>query len=302
MTKNEEGRFCSSCQQTVIDFSFLSDTELHQYFRSRKHISCGRFHNSQLNKEIIVTKRRSYIWTRFYKPVAAILAFVSMKYSHAAINRNDYPTSIYPSAYKEVTGDNKIIISGVVTNAAEEPLENAEVFLDNRIVARTDKDGKYEFEFTSVSNTTTYLLMFSYKGLATVVRSYNPVMLSTSYNVTLGEPGQCCHTMGPVESGCNLFLPTIIVYKKNEITLSARSQSMLTNELAGMIRSNPGRIINIISYAQTSAEHSIAQSRQEKVKEYLIEKEGMDPGRFRFIIKPGLKEQVRLMEIEPDGN
>lgn len=49
MTANEKGRFCGSCQKTVVDFTHFSTTDIQNYFT--KHYGqkvCGRFKNEQL--------------------------------------------------------------------------------------------------------------------------------------------------------------------------------------------------------------------------------------------------------------
>lgn len=47
------GRFCDSCQKTVIDFSSWNDTQLFAFFANgtQKHI-CGRFLTTQVNRPI----------------------------------------------------------------------------------------------------------------------------------------------------------------------------------------------------------------------------------------------------------
>lgn len=68
MTPNEQGRFCGSCQKTVIDFSAMSDKELLEYIANVSgYTACGRFSNDQLNRTIKTTenKRRfswAYVW------------------------------------------------------------------------------------------------------------------------------------------------------------------------------------------------------------------------------------------------
>ena len=49
MTPNEQGRFCQSCQKTVVDFTHWSTADIQNYFT--KHYGqkvCGRFKNEQL--------------------------------------------------------------------------------------------------------------------------------------------------------------------------------------------------------------------------------------------------------------
>ena len=53
-----EGKFCSSCEKKVIDFSLLNDRQILEIVRNNKHI-CGRFANEQLNRELHVTATQS---------------------------------------------------------------------------------------------------------------------------------------------------------------------------------------------------------------------------------------------------
>jgi hypothetical protein len=49
MTPNEQGRFCGSCQKTVVDFTKFTTQDIQNYFA--KHYGqkvCGRFKNKQL--------------------------------------------------------------------------------------------------------------------------------------------------------------------------------------------------------------------------------------------------------------
>jgi hypothetical protein len=67
MTPQEQGRFCGSCQKTVVDFTMLSDQEVLNYFLKTNHNVCGRFANDQLNKDLMVTEKKkrfswAYIW------------------------------------------------------------------------------------------------------------------------------------------------------------------------------------------------------------------------------------------------
>ena len=53
MQPTERGRFCASCQKTVVDYTALSDRELVRVLSSSAHGTCGRFHNDQLNRPLI---------------------------------------------------------------------------------------------------------------------------------------------------------------------------------------------------------------------------------------------------------
>lgn len=67
MTPHEQGRFCGSCQKTVVDFTMMSNQEVLNYFLKADHNVCGRFADDQLNKELIITEKKKrfswvYVW------------------------------------------------------------------------------------------------------------------------------------------------------------------------------------------------------------------------------------------------
>jgi hypothetical protein len=54
MTPNEQGRFCTNCAKTVVDFSVMNDEAVQQYFISNyEQKICGRFKNIQLQRIVI---------------------------------------------------------------------------------------------------------------------------------------------------------------------------------------------------------------------------------------------------------
>lgn len=58
MTPQAQGRFCSACEKTVIDFSRMSDAEILQYFsQPRTEKVCGRFKSEQLSPTAEGTKQ-----------------------------------------------------------------------------------------------------------------------------------------------------------------------------------------------------------------------------------------------------
>ena len=76
MTPNDQGRFCSSCSKTVVDFSTMSDAALMQYFENLKDSNvCGRVYTDQLERSIQpVAKPRKKIFVYWQY----LLAFVMM--------------------------------------------------------------------------------------------------------------------------------------------------------------------------------------------------------------------------------
>lgn len=64
MIPASHGKFCQQCSKNVIDFSMMSDRQIHKYLKNSSGNLCGRLHQTQLNREIF--KQRTY--NRFQKP------------------------------------------------------------------------------------------------------------------------------------------------------------------------------------------------------------------------------------------
>jgi len=52
MTPAEQGRFCASCQKTVMDFTMKNDREVARFFEEGAQGTCGRFRPDQLNRPL----------------------------------------------------------------------------------------------------------------------------------------------------------------------------------------------------------------------------------------------------------
>ena len=74
MTPVEKGRFCASCQKTVLDFTYLSDNEIINLV-SKNDALCGRINVSQLNRNLIETKTKS---NYFGYLATSVLAFLGL--------------------------------------------------------------------------------------------------------------------------------------------------------------------------------------------------------------------------------
>lgn len=76
----EKGRFCGSCQKTVIDFTTMSDRQIAAFFKKPTGLTCGRFHQDQLNREIEIPKKR-IPWVKYFFTVAIPAFFASCKFA-----------------------------------------------------------------------------------------------------------------------------------------------------------------------------------------------------------------------------
>ena len=74
MTPSEKGRFCASCQKNVIDFTRASDRKIAAAFAKDKDM-CGRFLETQLERDLVVPKEKSTVWVA---ASAAVISFLGL--------------------------------------------------------------------------------------------------------------------------------------------------------------------------------------------------------------------------------
>jgi TonB-dependent SusC/RagA subfamily outer membrane receptor len=86
MTPEEKGRFCSVCSKTVRDFTVDSDDEIVDVFANTSDNICGKFNESQLNRDL----QYSHINTVLAKFAVGFIfttaGFVSVNAQHKIVN------------------------------------------------------------------------------------------------------------------------------------------------------------------------------------------------------------------------
>lgn len=66
MQPSERGRFCASCQKTVVDYTTFSDQELVRLLSKSSETGCGRFRDEQLNRLLITPQSSARsVWHRW---------------------------------------------------------------------------------------------------------------------------------------------------------------------------------------------------------------------------------------------
>ena len=157
MTPVEKGRFCSSCQKTVLDFTNLSDNEIIKLV-SKDDTLCGRINVSQLNRNLIVTKRTSNCFGYF---ATSVLAFLGLgTYSVDAQEKPVVEQTDLKHLNKIIYSDKKITVTGVVTSEGV-PLPGVTVRIKNKKeFVQTDEFGRYSIKVKKGK-----ILVFSYIGL-----------------------------------------------------------------------------------------------------------------------------------------
>jgi hypothetical protein len=144
MAPADKGRFCASCQKTVIDFSNASDRQIAAAYKT-KGKTCGRFRSDQLNRKLVIPKEKHSIWMA---ASAAVISFIDLGTHDVAAQTpkvkqetQDTPTKSERQV-PQTSAPKKI--KGKVIDEKGQPLENAEV--KNKTTGttvNTDKKGVF---------------------------------------------------------------------------------------------------------------------------------------------------------------
>ncbi|HUM52199.1 MAG TPA: hypothetical protein PK431_10305 [Chitinophagales bacterium] len=90
MTPTARGKFCAHCQKDVIDFSDKTDSEIAAFVKNNKGNLCGRFVNTQLDKEFSYIEQEKKSTLKY----AAALALGLLTAENAVAENNNPKTQV----------------------------------------------------------------------------------------------------------------------------------------------------------------------------------------------------------------
>jgi hypothetical protein len=142
MSPDKNGKFCASCQKTVVDFSHMSDAEIFNYFDNFKSNTCGRFTEKQLttpfNAPMIGKPQNRWAWALSALLLPSVLASQTVK-------RTEIMKIIPPSVFEQNMGEKGLPIKGKVTELGTDvPLVNVYVSIvaNETLIGRASTDDK----------------------------------------------------------------------------------------------------------------------------------------------------------------
>jgi type IX secretion system substrate protein len=172
MTPVEKGRFCSSCQKQVVDFSRMSDREVAMFFKKPSAGSvCGRFMTDQLDRDLEIPRKR-IPWVKYFFQFLLPGFLISMK---ASAQKGEISVKKKTECSKPVTSkkqknpeenifgsfvdgnvnivtvptnvSHRSIIKGKILDEAGQPIPHTTVIIkDSKICAMSDELGNYVIE------------------------------------------------------------------------------------------------------------------------------------------------------------
>lgn len=148
MLPEEKGRFCLSCQKTVVDFTNMNDRQVFDYFKNYQGNTCGQFSNDQLDRELTKPKTHSIGRWKYFWQILLPALFTFQKLEAQPKLRGKVATTIVctPDTIKPATIRMGMVavpqqvrktnyqIAGKLLNDQKEPVPYATV---------TSSDGKY---------------------------------------------------------------------------------------------------------------------------------------------------------------
>ncbi|QJD79934.1 hypothetical protein [Spirosoma rhododendri] len=175
MQPNDTGRFCTSCQKTVVDYTTLSDQELiKRLARPTAETQCGRLRDDQFNRLLVADTIESS-WQRWLSLLAMswLGLQTALAQQHSTKSTPSHPTQtspVQPSFTPIVRADlplttdrtKSLMITGRVllrdTTGTVQPLANAYVqvgYYHGSWQVKTDRDGTYSLTITALEKPTT---------------------------------------------------------------------------------------------------------------------------------------------------
>lgn len=232
MTQQEQGRFCGSCQKTVVDFTMMSDQEVLNYFLKADHNVCGRFANDQLNKELKVTKNKkrfswAYVWNIL---VAMFLAVKAEAQADPIIKKPVEPVKeisikLGKVAYVPPANNGKpVVIKGLVIDETNnQPVVGASIRIigteggcmantAGKFSLKTEKKKVMALEFSAIGYETQTLEVTEFTNLQDVQVSLKPAF-SGLQEVTVVASGTI---MGRLMTRCTMTVGEKVLRNVND--------------------------------------------------------------------------------------
>ncbi len=159
MKPDAQGRFCSHCSKTVVNFAELTDNQILKIIEREEGRVCGRFHNDQLNRPMAETKQQN-AGGAVQKILAAMLAVSAANYvaaqtpetktevvdSVGRVNENkmDFTITMGKPLVKEPLASKNVIEGQVIEYQSKDPIPFATITIKGtKRYTVADKDGRF---------------------------------------------------------------------------------------------------------------------------------------------------------------
>ena len=302
MPDEGKGKMCSKCETIVYDFSQMTHAELIRFFQINPATHCGRFHNSQINRNIETLTIRKRFLQKFVKIAAAVIAILTLRHVPAMAQgeMRDNITQTPPQKNSITNTPQDFLIKGIVTDRDNNPLKNATVNFDNLQTTTTDEKGNYSFALKEIN--AAHNIYFSCINYVTTVRTFNPVMGNTEFNVELGRRDNNAiifnnHTAGVMMPINPLGALPSLNFKPKSLLFTRDVKDLLTH-IAFKLKHNPFTNIEVRAYTvmHSNEANKIGLKRLELIKLFLVENHGISADRISTTLEMG-EENINTIDV-----
>ena len=300
MSEVEQGKFCSHCQKTVIDFSMKTDAELLEYFA--QHTSfCGRFRNNQLDRIIETPKPTVKRLFDFYSKAAALFFTIFSFKSYQTKAQSPHPTIENFEQRADEIHSGKISIEGTITDDENKFVDSAAIFFDNVKVATSNHMGYYKFEIENIT-LKNHIVSFSKHQYRWTAFSFHPLMGNTSINTTMcNYMGKECYSMGMPARPQVFFekmtfkLKSISAKINGDIEFKRHVDSLAVALRNSTTRGSFDPVIFKMYFAKEGDKKLYLQKAQE-ILDYLVEMQGIDRDRIQLRVTKS-PQKANMIEV-----
>ncbi|MBC7381591.1 MAG: hypothetical protein H7296_01200 [Bacteroidia bacterium] len=299
MPMEGEGKLCGKCETIVYDFSQMTDAELIRFFQTKPETHCGRFHDSQLNRKIeTVTIRKNFL-QKFVKIAASVIAILTlrslpakaqgvMKFNITQASKNKNTTAIVPQDF---------FINGTVKDRDNNPLQNVKVNFGDLQTTTTNENGTYRLELKGIN--ASHNIYFSCINYVSTVRTFNPVMGNTDFNVELGrrDTNAIVYSSGIMVINSDLSIGKLpaLNFKPKDVSLTIEIKEILSYVATKMKGARDANIeVRAFTKMHSKQDDKNGYKRLELIKLYLIEREGISSDRIATVLEMGESDVNRV--------
>lgn len=152
MTPDARGRFCGSCQKSVIDFSTLSDSQIVALLSDTSQKYCGRFKKSQLDRLILPEQQAASLL-----PAAVLSVMLAASVPASAADNHAQHITRDTTVSRTITGKVTMEDGAVVPGTAIQ-------IKGTKTGTVTDPNGHYRLNIPSAPSNQQMVLVFTNIG------------------------------------------------------------------------------------------------------------------------------------------
>lgn len=182
MTTADKGRFCASCQKTVFDFIKSSDREIASILKNTDN-ACGRFRNTQLDRDLIVPKEKSSLWMA---ACAAVVSFLTIG-NHTISAQAPVNTEQHVSKTDEIIG--KVAPPQIQTKTSSGIIKDGDTPLSGATI-KIKSTGKYvsadidgKFYLNTEIGETLIITYIGYTEKEIIIKNHDPLEINMEENI-----------------------------------------------------------------------------------------------------------------------